>query len=66
MPRSTRSKVRWQIEKAADQLTRCMEHLARADAMAAGRSTPIENYLPQLVVMLEEVRKVLLGFRAEL
>lgn len=66
MPRSTRNKVRFQIEKAADSLDRSMEHLKNAADMADGKSTPINEFMPDLVNMLVAAKGALLKFRGKL
>lgn len=66
MPRSTRNKVRFQIERAAECQDRAVEHLKNANDMADGRSTPINENMPDLVGMLESVKVALLKFRSKL
>ena len=66
MPRSTRNKVRFQIERAAECQDRAIEHLKNATDMADSGSTPINKQMPDLVKMLMSVKGVLLKFRSEL
>lgn len=66
MPRSTRNKVRFQIVKAADSLDRSMEHLKNAADMANGGSTPINEFMSDLVNMLVAAKGALLKFRGKL
>jgi len=64
--RSTRTRIRFQIKKAANAIDDSIEHLAKADVHADGRSSIIGKRMPQLVTMLEGVKQVLLQFRGEL
>ena len=66
MPRSTRNLVRLQIEKAVDCQDRALGHLAAAEQLCEGLSKPVNNYMPTLVVLVCEVKKVLVKFRSEL
>jgi len=66
MPRSKRNRVRFQIERAAECQDRAMEHLQNAFNIADGKSTPINEQMPDLVVLLESVKGVLLKFRGRL
>ncbi len=64
--RSTRNKLRWQVEKAMTNIDRAIENLAFIDAVADNRSEYIKTYMAGLVVMLTEVKKVLEEFRTGL
>ncbi len=61
--RSTRNKMRAQVEKAMGNVDRATEHLARLDAIGEGRSNYINSFMPKMVFMLEEVKKTLGSFR---
>ena len=61
--RSTRNKLRWQVEKAVDCQDRSLEHLARLDGIADAQSDYINEFMPGLVILLEEVKKTLFRFR---
>ena len=63
MARSTRNKLRWQVEKAVGDIDRAIEHLARLDAMQGGQSDYINKHMPSLVVLLEGVKDPLNQFR---
>jgi len=43
-----------------------MEHLQNAFNMADGKSTPINDNMPDLVVTLQSVKELLLKFRSSL
>ncbi|KKN25065.1 hypothetical protein LCGC14_0888480 [marine sediment metagenome] len=66
MGRSTRNKVRFQIEKSADCMDRCLAHLKNATDLGDGNSTPINASMPNLVSLVLSVKDVLLKFRSEL
>ena len=61
--RSTRNKLRWQVEKAIGHMDRATEHLAIVDIKAEGQSAYIEKHMALLVVMIEGVKEVLQDFR---
>ena len=61
--RSTRNKLRWQVEKAVGNIDMAVEHMAKMDAIAEERSDYINQHVPGLVVLLEEVKKTLFRFR---
>ena len=61
--RSTRNKLRWQADKAAEYMDKALEHLQAIDRMADSRSTFISTNLPQLASMIENIRLILLRFR---
>lgn len=64
--RSTRTRIRFQAKKAAHAIDEAMEHLLKLDVHANGRSEQINERLPQLIVMLEGAKAVLLQFRKEI
>ena len=64
--RSTRNKLMWQVLKSAEKIDLSIEHLAKAEEMADGRHKFIVENLPQVVVMLEGVRTMLLAFREKI
>ena len=66
MGRSTRNKVRYQIERAAVSIDSSLEHLKNAADLADGQSTPINKNMPKLVNLLVAVKSMLLKFRNEL
>jgi hypothetical protein len=66
MARSTRNLVRGQVERAAECQDSALEHLAAAEQLCEGRSTPVNKYMSTLVALIVEVKKVLLVFRSEL
>ena len=61
--RSTRNKLRWQVEKAVGCLDRAVEHLARLDAIAEEQSDYINHQMPAIVFMMDGVKNVLNRFR---
>ena len=64
--RSTRTKIRFQIDKACKALDESVEHLAKADVLADAKHPLIIEKMPDLVVMLDGCRQVLEQFRSEL
>lgn len=64
--RSTRNKIRHQADAAAKSVERAVEHLARIEITASGRSDRIDDTLPKLVVILEGVHNMLVQWRATL
>lgn len=66
MSLSTRNLVRLQVQKAGESIDDALLHLHQGEQMCEGRSTPMREQLPAIVVMLLEVKKVLLRFRSEL
>lgn len=63
MSRTTRNKLRWQAEKIDEYLNKCQEHLQFLDELASGQSDYINNNLPVLVALFEEMRKTIASFR---
>jgi hypothetical protein len=51
--RSTRTKIRFQADKAIADLREALEHLGKLDAIQAGRSDWINDTLPQIVMCIE-------------
>ena len=66
MPRSTRKKIRDQIETAAAEMDIATEHLEYALAYSQGRSELMNKRIPELAVMLQGCKFVLKQFRDEL
>lgn len=64
--RSTRTKIRFQVAKAARAMDLVMEHLAKAEIYADKRSSIINDKMPKLIVMCQGVKEVLIQFRQEL
>jgi len=63
MPRSTRNKLKWQVEKSMGCVDRATEHLARLDLIAGEQSDYINKHVPRLVVMLEAAKTIFSEFR---
>ena len=61
--RSTRNKLRWQVERAVGDIGLAIEHLAKMDAIAEEKSDYINKHVPGLVVLLSEVQDTLNRFR---
>ena len=61
--RGTRSKIRFQAEKAVNDVDRAVEHLSKVDIIADGRSQHIDETLPKLVVILTGVRNMISKWR---
>lgn len=61
--RSTRNKIRFQAKKAADNLDNVLEHLAKLEMMADGRSDYINEAMPTVVQAVEGTRRVIIAFR---
>lgn len=59
---STRSKIKYQAEKADECLNACASHLMQLDLIADERSELITQVLPSIVVGLTEVQKALQSF----
>ena len=66
MPRSTRNKIRFQVDKASDKMDKAIEHLGYAEELAAGRSPVINTHITNLAVVLQGCKSLLLKFRDEL
>lgn len=61
--RSMRNKLRWQAEMIEKGLIKCQGHLQFIDDMAEGQSSYINEYVPTLTVLLEEMIKTVNSFR---
>lgn len=61
--RSTRNRIRWQAKKAAEKISQAIVHLQYLDELAFGQSPFINQNLPNLVVLLSEVEKLMIDFR---
>ena len=64
--RSTRNKLKWQGDKAINQVERLQQHLKNIDDLAAGASEMVNKSLPGLVEMSELMLTTLRAFRAAL
>ncbi|GAH37803.1 unnamed protein product [marine sediment metagenome] len=64
--RSTRNRIRFQAEKAIQNIERAMQNLAQLDGMADGNSPYIGENLPQIIVMMAGCQQVLVQFRDKL
>lgn len=60
--RTTRNKIRWQVQNALDDIHRCQDHLGQAAALANNRSEIIDNSLPAIMTSLELTRGALESF----
>jgi len=61
--RPTRNKLRHQAQKIVDSLVKCQGHLQFIDDLAEGRSGYINDNLPTLTFLLEEMIKTAKVFR---
>jgi hypothetical protein len=66
MALSTRELVRTQVQKAIESQDDCLKHLCIAEQLCEGRSTPMNEQLPSIVVLIENMKVILAKFRAEL
>jgi len=66
MRRSTRNKMRWQLEKIIFKLKSCDEHLDYLESLAQGQSQVVNNFLPQHKELLHKVHSVFVDFRDNL
>lgn len=57
--RSTRNKIRGQVEQAIKKMDDCMGHLQACEAMADEKSTFINEHLPGIVVGVQGLQHVL-------
>ena len=64
--RSTRNRLRCQVQAVVNDLDRAMEHLHNVDLYAEGGSDEITETLPKLVAMLAGVRKIFVDWRSKL
>lgn len=61
--RSTRDKIRFQLDKAAFTLGRPLEHLREADILANGRQPILSDTLSPIVASIDAIQKVILKLR---
>lgn len=61
--RKTRTKIRFQADKALADLDRCVEHLAKMEIIADERSPYINENLPKVIMVLEGARQILQQFK---
>lgn len=64
--RSTRDKIRWQANKIAQNVERCIEHLRFMEGLAAGQHPVVEEGLPKLVVLFADLLSLIEDFRDRL
>ena len=64
--KSTRNRLRGQVQAVVNDLDRAMEHLHNVDLYAADRSEQITKDLPDLVIVLDGVKKLFVQWRSEL
>lgn len=61
--RSTRNKMRFQMEKVEDHLDRTFKHFQYLEILAGGASPYINEMLPMMVAAVEELKKGIRRFR---
>ena len=66
MPRSTRDKIRWAMTKIIDRLQLDLEALELIDILQRERSEVLCEHLPNLVIIIDEARKICIDIREEL
>ena len=66
MRRSTRNKMRWQLEKIRVKLEGCLVHLDYLEELAQGQSQVVNDFLPQHRELLRKVHSVFIDFRDNL
>lgn len=64
--KSTRVKIRWNVEKAAERIDGILNNLRIVDTLADGRSDEINKHLSAIAQAFLEMQKVLLDFRDSL
>lgn len=64
--RSTRNRLRGQVQAVVNDLDRAMEHLRNVDLYAGDRSEEINETLPKLVAMLAGIKKIFVDWRSKL
>ncbi len=64
--RSTRHRLRGQVQAVVNDLDRAMEHLRNVDLYAGDGSEEITETLPKLVAMLTGVKKIFVDWRLKL
>ena len=62
MAKSTRHKIRHHNDEAVKAIEDCMYHLRSMDALASGRSSIIDQGLPPLVTMLDQMKEFIVAF----
>ena len=60
--RSTRNKLRFQSKKALKDIDHVFEHYHNMDVINDNQSSVININLPPLIVLLDEVKKVMVSF----
>lgn len=61
--RSTRNKLRWQVGKVIEHLVKAQGHFQFLDEMAGGESSYINDNIPVLVDLIDEMIKTCNTFR---
>lgn len=61
--RSTRNKLRFQCGKILNDLDRAQGHLKYLDDLAEGESAYINQQLPNLVSLVENMKVIIIAFR---
>ena len=64
--RSTRNKMRHQVEKIVNDLDRAVSHCKLLDEMAEGQSDLVSEFLPDIVQLLSYMKDVIKKFRESL
>lgn len=64
--RSTRNKMRFQMEKVVDHLDRTFKHFQYLEELSGGGSPFINETLPFIVAAVQELKKAVLRFRESL
>lgn len=64
--RSTRNKMRFQMDKVIDHLNRTFKHFQYLEELAEGRSPFIDGNLPIVVAAVSELREGIKRFRESL
>jgi hypothetical protein len=60
--RTTRNKIRWQVQSAIQDMRHLMDHLTQAAALAEDRSAVIDDNLSAIMASLDYVDKALKEF----
>lgn len=66
MPRSTRNKMRWQVEQILNKVEDCQTHLGYINVLSEGRSEIVNDFLPQYAELLRQVHALFVDFRTRL
>ena len=61
--RTTRNKLRFQAEKAIEDLDHSLGHIQTLDLIAERSSPYINDNIPKLVLLYEQFRQTLVAFR---